>query len=645
MRAPHRTRPRIPAGVLLLVVLLMLAGVALQNHTFRDREYHTDEVNTIHGARVLSIPEIAQWMATNAVHPAGWRVFAGTWIKLTGVYEPVVRHFSTLSALLAFALLFRLMADLFDRRAGLWAVFVLATLPFAIFYLKIFRPYPMLMAVMIALLLTFLRWLRRPNGLHALLFVMTGTLALQTHYYGAFVVAALAVTFVVLVRWDRVLYLRAAGVFAAIGLSLTAWALPLINRLFFGLSGVPYSQPTSWATLEKLYGQMRLSPPLVSAVVLIAALLLPVGDRWRAPGDDRLRFGQTWRKFYLLVPLVTITALALLTNLKAHNLTPRNMSVITPLIAALAAFALVRVPRLVALPLAVVIAVFTLSTPRYFMTAGPYSDTVAFMQDYRPGEPVVFFQNTPTISIKYYLQDRLPGVRNDRLLHVGYPSIVQNADPFRYRVNADTAAERATFAEFLGDAPRVWEVRRTIWNFADPFLEILHADYALHRYAWLIEDHANWFMYQYTRIPDGLEARYHFTDPQTEHTISAQAVNVYPGMSAPPCATVTVETWWQAHDDLTQEYAFGVVMVDPGGQEIVTLDAPPTSAPTAAWRAGRVFVDSRALTVPCETPPGDYALLVGVHRADTGEPLDVALPDGAPAGSPVVYLTTLTVTG
>jgi uncharacterized membrane protein len=184
--------------VLLFTALLLLAIASLYMYHFREQDSTPDEVDTVHAAQVLTVPETAQWMAANATHPAGWRILAVTWVKLTGVTEPTVRYFSILCSLLSLALLFRLGADLFDRTTGWYAVFVLGTAPFATYFMVIFRPYGLLITLTAALLLTFLRWLKRPDFVHALLFVMCGVAALQTHYYAGFMLAALALTFVIL---------------------------------------------------------------------------------------------------------------------------------------------------------------------------------------------------------------------------------------------------------------------------------------------------------------------------------------------------------------------------------------------------------------------------------------------------------------
>jgi hypothetical protein len=57
----------------------------------------------------------------------------------------------------------------------------------------------------------------------------------------------------------------------------------------------------------------------------------------------------------------------------------------------------------------------------------------------------------------------------------------------------------------------------------------------------------------------------------------------------------------------------------------------------------KLYRDSRSLTIPCDTPPGDYPLLVGWYDYDDPTAsLLVTLPDETPIGG-VAYLTTVKV--
>jgi hypothetical protein len=50
--------------------------------------------------------------------------------------------------------------------------------------------------------------------------------------------------------------------------------------------------------------------------------------------------------------------------------------------------------------------------------------------------------------------------------------------------------------------------------------------------------------------------------------------------------------------------------------------------PTSQWARDEVIVDERTVPIPDDLPPGDYRLVVGLYRADTGERLPVLAPTG-----------------
>ena len=92
-------------------------------------------------------------------------------------------------------------------------------------------------------------------------------------------------------------------------------------------------------------------------------------------------------------------------------------------------------------------------------------------------------------------------------------------------------------------------------------------------------------------------------------------------------------------------FCIGLVLADASGQGVARTDAEPSGARTIDWRADSYHLDQRTLHIPCDLPPGDYPLLIGLHNLVSAEPLPAFAPDGAPLPSPLVYLTTLVVSG
>jgi len=98
--------------------------------------------------------------------------------------------------------------------------------------------------------------------------------------------------------------------------------------------------------------------------------------------------------------------------------------------------------------------------------------------------------------------------------------------------------------------------------------------------------------------------------------------------------TLGVELTWRALGKIDAYYSFYVKLLDDAGHSIAGWDGQPMggAAPTLLWVPGTTIADQVMLDVPPGTPPGDYALEVGMYRAEdlaramtldvTGIPLD-----------------------
>ena len=261
------TSRRVTVSVIFTMAVLILAVVALQDYHFDGRNYRQDEMILVHNGYAESISRVVQLGGINAGHPLGWQIVTTIWIKSTGYAEPAARHLSTLVTMITLALVFRFGSDLVDWQTGLYATFILGTLAFGMFYMHEFRPNPALVMATIGMEFAFLRWSYHPGFKYALLYVIFGVIGLQSHYFACYVLAAQAVRFVLLVRWNKPIYLRAFGLFAAVGLSACAWILPFIARMLTtgGQSNVLASNARFF---EIVYQQMQIRPTALGYLLL-----------------------------------------------------------------------------------------------------------------------------------------------------------------------------------------------------------------------------------------------------------------------------------------------------------------------------------------------------------------------------------------
>jgi len=654
---------------LLLAAVLLLASVALHTAHFHDRNFREDEIYTVHAAQIMNLSEVVQWLGLGGVHPPGWRLAAVAWVQAlgeAGETEPVVRYFSTLITLIALALVWRLGADLFGRAGGAYAVFVLGTLPFAQFYMHEFRPYGALTLVTAGCTLALLRWVRRPTFARALLFVAFGVAALQTHYYGGFLLAGLAIAFVGLVRWQRDLYLRAFGLFAAVGLSLTAWLLPLLHRFVAGPGGKSYALPSDRRFFQQLYREMMPVPAAIGDLLLLVGtvtlLSAAVGWLWRtyaSPGRrsvqrhsserpiyaaERYRFGAAGQVLIVLLAPAAMLALAFLANrFVTGNATSKNLIILTPFLALVAALGLLRLPWQARLAAILLLGYPALTEFRTYRTNAPYRELVTFMSpDYQPGDKVIAHVQDYAASTQvlyYYLRDRLPGsLDKANMFHIGGSNHYFPYDPIAQQVFSADDEALTRFAQFLDGAERVWLITYNRTALLDPFLAVLHRQYGDTQRAMLVDDRNVYQIVAYRRVPQTLTPQARFGE-----AISLQGWNLPGGVNVRACQDVSFESWWYAADAPGVDLGIGLVLADANGQGVARVDAGPSGARTIDWATDTYHLDRRTLTIPCDLPPGDYSLLIGLHNMTNAEAVPIYTPDGTPTGSSLVYLTTLHV--
>ncbi|MBN2304969.1 MAG: glycosyltransferase family 39 protein [Anaerolineae bacterium] len=461
-------------GAIVLLALLMVAIVAVHTYRFSDRNYREDEINTLHAAKVLSPSGVVQWMAAEGFHPALWRVTATSWADVFGDDEAITRYSSTLFTLLLFAFLFRLGTDLFDRQVGLIAVLIAGSLPFYQFYGHELRPYASLAASVVAMQLFFLRWLKHQNFKYALLFVLSGAAALHIHNFALYAFAAQGVTLLALVRWDRGLYLRAFGLFAAVGIAYSPWTLAVLHgALVTNEGGISYALPTSLDGFIKLNQNIQgILVFLVPGLIVPVALIYPFYRARAQYHVPALRNNPEWRRWYVIVLSLAILGLAFAGNLILSNLTPRNMMILIPVLAVLGGYLLRALEWRVRLVPLALIAAMGLFVFHPYAPDIPYRQMVAFMSEtYEEGDLVVTNLNhhgASSTAMTYYLLDWLPrevangNIAKEDMFHFVEPSIRATfevpPDPIPPVYKDDSPETLALFESFLDRADRVFYI-------------------------------------------------------------------------------------------------------------------------------------------------------------------------------------------
>ena len=199
-----------------------------------------------------------------------------------------------------------------------------------------------------------------------------------------------------------------------------------------------------------------------------------------------------------------------------------------------------------------------------------------------------------------------------------------------------TAAMLADFAAFVRMEPRVWALRAASPDdFDAAYREVLaetHMPVPIAGVHWRTtgyEDVTLWLRQptEAARFGDDFVLEdWRITTPTT--------VNA--------CATLEVETIWRTDAPLPENYSLALVLADADGIGAARTDANPAGYTTGVLEPGVQYAGTNDLLVACETPPGDYNLLLGVYEPGTGAALPGAWADGRDGGD-LLYLMGITV--
>ncbi|HMC51088.1 MAG TPA: glycosyltransferase family 39 protein [Solirubrobacterales bacterium] len=331
-----RTRSRvfwIVAGLTVLAGVLRFATLGVQS-------YHHDEIVT--ASRIL---RDGFWHAMDAVGfsesaPPLYYAVAWLWTQLTGTGEFGLRTVSAAAGVATVPVAYLLGAELSSRRAGIVAAALVAVNPMLLWYSQEARAYALFVLLTALSLLYFVRALDRGRRRDSLAWGIASALALSTHYFAAFPIAAEALW---LLRRRR---REAGGAFP--GIWIVAVAGLLLTPLLLHQSSFAHAEWISNFSLwHRLWetgltfalgetGDIIAQPehPLlavVPALVAIAGLWLVF-----ARGDRSERRAATIPLALAAVTVVVPLVIGLLDSSKDYVLARNLLPALVPLLVALA---------------------------------------------------------------------------------------------------------------------------------------------------------------------------------------------------------------------------------------------------------------------------------------------------------------------
>jgi mannosyltransferase len=271
-----------------LVGGLVALGAALRFATLGAQSYWFDEAQAAHELH-LSLGSMLSSMVDVETAPPLYFVLGWIWAQLFGAGEVALRSFSALAGTALIPIGYLCGRELVSRRAGLLTAAFLAVSPFMIWYSQEAREYMLLAVFCGASLLFFTRAWRDPSGRNIAWWTLFSVLALLTHYFAGFLVAAEALWLLYAAR-NRAM-LIALAVVGAVELALIPLLVGHATASLLGfITGTHLSTRVQEVPVAFALGQpfetSLLRYGLIGAAVLAACaiVLLIVGGE-----EDELR--------------------------------------------------------------------------------------------------------------------------------------------------------------------------------------------------------------------------------------------------------------------------------------------------------------------------------------------------------------------
>jgi mannosyltransferase len=173
-----------------VVAGLTVAAAVLRFATLGVQSYHHDEIVT--ASRIL---RDGFWHAMDAVGfsesaPPLYYAVAWLWTQITGTGEVGLRSVSAVAGVATVPVAFLLGAELSSRRAGIVAAVLVAVNPMLLWYSQEARAYSLFVLLTAISLLYFARALDRGRRRDSIGWGVASALALGTHYFAVFPIAA-----------------------------------------------------------------------------------------------------------------------------------------------------------------------------------------------------------------------------------------------------------------------------------------------------------------------------------------------------------------------------------------------------------------------------------------------------------------------
>lgn len=333
--SPHTAQSLVSRyGTSVLLLALVIAGAALRFADIGTESLWVDEIYSFRQA-----PKSVGMIIANAssdVHPPAYYVLLHFWSMIFGTTETGLRSFSALCGIVAIPLMYVLGRDLFSRRIGLYAAFLLAFSHFHIHYSQEARNYAYVVMVVILGMVGFVRYLKHFDDKEAgalmweaiASFFIGSLLVLYSHFFALFVILAQNVLVFGFALFRPKVWRRMWRSWFILQAALLLVFTPWLQVLYFQIQTVNKSfwieRPNLFTLAETL---IEFAGSLSAfAVILPLCVLACVQLRKRLFGDKAVDKGifevQFWADYRLALVLLWLVLPILIPYILSRNSTP-----------------------------------------------------------------------------------------------------------------------------------------------------------------------------------------------------------------------------------------------------------------------------------------------------------------------------------
>ncbi len=590
-------------------VLLLAAAMRISNAGHWP--IWTDEGASLYIAGDGNVADIMDRLQDNH-HPPLYFAALGAWEHIVGESRIALRMLTILGGMLAVAVVYRLTRDWFGHTAALYAALLFAVSDLVVQYSQQIRHYGWLTLAVALMSLLFLRALRRPTLLRWLLYALSVSFMMYTHYLGLMVLAVQGLVGLFIWRGSLRVKARMIGAWLLAGVLYLPWLIALRQILKLlsenGLASRPLVEPTSLDTLARIVSVLADGQPALVFGVFLLAL-------WQF---RRLRTSTLpdVARIYLLLAGAGLFAGMFVMNIWIKVLTPRTLVFLTPAFLAVVGYGLTLLPANARRALVAVAVAYTVATVDVIQPRLNYDGAAGVVaQGYLPGDLVVLETGYDDNAFEYEVQ---------RALYDPVPDVIRTLPWVGSRGGVQPVLPQ--LQRPLREHRRVWIIQWFQPSQAMPFLDEGGDGYHLISKTSVPvgPQYKDLFGEKYNVITVALYERPQLDSPARDFgDLLALRDSLLPGWVAPG-QMLHVDLWWSALKPLPLDYSVGVFLLDGSGAVIVEHNGPPSTVPTTQWMPGEPMFDRHDLAVPAGLVPGRYRVVVNAYwYGDANNPLAV----------------------